>query len=245
MTLFVRVAVLALVVSAAARAEVHQILHSSLARPVASVVVGSVVLSPPFDVPSLQGAMLYIDREAMLVLATSIGGLDPFGQPARAVTVIRAQLGTAAALHVAGAMVLYGQPGWFFQSDHQGDCTGITLKLNFDLNVLNGRQWICSSISHRFVPGFENTSLPAQLTALVQTNQILIPSGPLFHVLGSDDITFIAPPAGFEYGTFCAIPDTVFTTNSNGNIAVASVAVKNKLLCWTYDDTTGLFVPSY
>jgi hypothetical protein len=44
---------------------------------------------------------------------------------------------------------------------------------------------------------------------------------------------------------FCIIPDGTFTTTATNNIALASTAVVNKLLCYTFDSTNKKYVPSY
>ncbi|HEY1533771.1 MAG TPA: hypothetical protein VGF76_07120, partial [Polyangiaceae bacterium] len=97
-----------------------------------------------------------------------------------------------------------------------------------------------------WVPGWGNTDSPARVSAAVASAAGLItPSGPLFHITGTAAITGFNVPVGFQSGGFCAIPDGAFTTTNATNIAIASTAVVNKLLCWTWDDTNSKFVPSY
>lgn len=76
----------------------------------------------------------------------------------------------------------------------------------------------------------------------------IAPTNRVHHITGTSVISNIAvissQPSGFA-GTFCAIPDGVFTTTTTGNIALASKAAIGRQLCWTYDPSTLKWYPSY
>lgn len=174
-----------------------------------------------------------------------------------AIGVTRGYLGTQAGLHLSGIPVVIGTPSQFATWDQFGSCTPANTVSPF-INIRNGNQWICSSISNAWVPGFFNADAPAGVTAAVAsvagaTN----PSGPLFHVTGTNAITAwgSSTTAGLGAGggsttspvgaAFCVIPDAIFTTTATNNIALASTAVVNKILCYTFDQTNKKYVPTY
>jgi hypothetical protein len=93
----------------------------------------------------------------------------------------------------------------------------------------------------------QNTTLEGYLSlpvgAPVASNSSMAPSGPIFHVTGTNTINTIGLPyAGFT-GCIRIIPDAVFSTGTSGNIAIASTAVVSKVLEMTYDGTK--WYPSY
>lgn len=147
--------------------------------------------------------------------------------------------------HASGAMVLAGQPNQFYGYNP----TGATDAANTPwVNVYTGQQWLFSSVSKTWVPGFNNNAVPAQVTtAVASTAGLVTPTGPLSHVTGTAAITGITVPIGAANGaTFSWIPDGIFTwTTGGGNLALAGTAVVNKLLTFTYDATNAKWVPSY
>lgn len=201
---------------------------------------------------------IYVDQELEGIVSLLPGQTTIFN-------VLRAQGGTKAAPHVSGAMVLLATitpqfgggagSGGFQQIDAPlgGACTGSNTIFTPWINVLTGAQWLCSSITGTWVPGWINPLYPgaAKVTAAVASAAGLVtPSGPLFHITGALAITGFNIPVGFNAtgsggGQFCAIPDGTFTTTTANNIALASTAVVNKLLCWTWDATNSKFVPTY
>lgn len=72
----------------------------------------------------------------------------------------------------------------------------------------------------------------------------ITPTGPIFHVSGTDAITGIAVPGGFS-GQITIIPDGIFTWTTAGNIALAGTAVVSKAIIFTYDSSTKMWYPSY
>jgi hypothetical protein len=177
-------------------------------------------------------------------------------------SILRGQMGTKAASHASGQMVLiqtnarfggFSLPIGGFQSIDpplNGTCPSGGLWIN----VTTAAQWLCSSVTGTWVPGWHNplaSSIDRKVTAAVASAAGLVtPSGPLFHITGALAITGFNIPVGFNAtavggGGFCAIPDGTFTTTTANNIALASTAVVNKTLCWTWDATNQKFTPSY
>lgn len=163
-----------------------------------------------------------------------------------AVTAVGGQIGTKNVGHASGAMVLVGRPDWFATQAPSGSCVTANLYVTPIVNYLTGLQYLCSTITLGYVPGFQNTSVAAQVTTAVASAAGLVtPSGPLFHITGSLAITGFNIPVGYSHGPFCIIPDAAFTTTNANNIAIASTGVINKQLCYVYDGTNAKFVPSY
>jgi len=114
------------------------------------------------------------------------------------------------------------------------------------VNVDSGNQWLYSSVTGLWVPGFMNYKSLAGVTAAVASAAgAITPSGRLFHVTGTSAITGFTLPVGFTGGSFTVIPDALWTWTAAGNIALAGSAVVNKSLTFTYDSNLGTFTPSY
>jgi hypothetical protein len=171
------------------------------------------------------------------------------------VSITRGYNGTKSSAHLSGSVVLAGPPPAFVSVEPSGSCTAASAYTP-TVNILNhGHQWICSSISASWVPGFFNVSRAAGVTTLVAsvagaTN----PTGPLFHVSGTNAITAwgSSTTAGLgagggsatqPYGApFCVIPDGAFTWTATNNIATAGTAVTNLVICFTFDGTNKKYV---
>lgn len=116
------------------------------------------------------------------------------------------------------------------------------------VNADSGLQWLFSTVTGQFVPGWGNTSQPAApTTAVASAAGSVVPSGPLFHITGTSAITgfTIASMIGFTGGSFTVIPDAVFTWTAAGNIALAGTAVVSKALTFTWDSNAVKWYPSY
>lgn len=157
--------------------------------------------------------------------------------------------------HASGAMVIAGRANWFGTYDPYGDCVSpylVNVPALLSTPYINlkggqtGTEWLCSSITSQWVPGWGNTTVPPQPTAAVASAAGLVtPSGPLFHITGALAITGFNIPVGFYTGSFTVIPDGAFTTTTANNIAIASTGVVSKALTFTYDLKTAKFYPSY
>jgi hypothetical protein len=207
---------------------------------------------------SQTGSMLFIEdgtsgtvgtTEAMLV--TGINGTS--------ISVVRGASATLGAAHISGAIVFVGRPDQFYALDPTGGCTATNTAVTPYINVKNGNQWLCSTVTNSWVPGFFNTASQTGVTASVASAAGPVnPSGPLFHVTGSVlAITAWGSSASAGLGSgggsatstiganFCIIPDVAFTTTAGNNIAIGSTAVVSKTLCYTFDQTNKKYTPSY
>ncbi len=169
-------------------------------------------------------------------------------------TTVRKLSGSHA--HASGAMVLVAtNANWFVSSDPVGSCTAASTYVTPVLNINTGLQWICSTITLTWVPGWGNYSAPAQDTLLVASvGGTTAVSGPKLHINGTNAVTAFLPTIGWNGQSFTVIPDAGFTTTTGGTtvattrviaIAKASTAVAAKTLTFTYDATNALFVPVY
>jgi len=155
---------------------------------------------------------------------------------------------------ISGAYVIIGQsPGneaiglgpSFFEYDPVGAVTAVNVPITPWINVTNGNQWL-RSVDGLWIPGFGNNTQPAGLSATVASVAgATLPSGPLFHVTGTNAITGWTLPVGFTGGSFTVIPDGNFTWTTAGNIALAGTAVTGRNLTFTWDSNAGKFTPSY
>ncbi len=234
-----RISLLSLFAFAPAFGQQNTLIQTTLSTAINPTVQTFTLASATGVVASFtQSTVLYADREAMLVL--SVNGT--------AVTVQRGQYRTVATPHASGEAVLIGRPDWFFSDSTRafGGCTLASTYVTPYVDMTAGIQWLCSSITNIWVPGWQNTTEPYGVTAAVASAAGLItPSGPLFHVTGTAAITGFNLPVGFGYGSFTVIPDGIFTTTTANNIALASTAVVGKPLTFTYDTNTAKFYPSY
>ena len=160
------------------------------------------------------------------------------------VTVTRTGGGAATAIP-SGATVLIGPPNWFRDYDPSGGCTTASTYVAPHVNTKTGNQWLCSTITLSWVPGWQNTA-PTQVTAAVASVAgATAINGPLQHVTGTNAITSFTMGVGWAFDSFCVIPDGAFTTTATNNILKASTAVVGRALCYTWDATNSGFAPSY
>ena len=200
-----------------------------------------------------QQSALYIDHELIYVQSVN--------STSKQVCGLRGMNGTLASAHANGTMVLAGPPGGFYDFDPAGYCLASTPPTIMSppqytpwVNTRTGNQWICSSGtggSNVWVPGFGNTmASPAVSATVASVAGTTLPSGPLFHVSGTNAITGWTIPTGCNATaaggcSFSVIPDAVFTWTAAGNIALAGSAVVNKLLTFTWDSKNSKWIPSY
>lgn len=174
------------------------------------------------------------------------------------IKVTRGYNGTQAYAHLSGSVVLVGPAGNgpFVSVDPSGSCTAAS-SWTPTVNIFSGNQWICSSVSASWVPGFFNRSrTPGVTTTVASVAGATNPSGPLFHVSGTNAITAwgsstsVGPGTGQgggastqPYGaSFCVIPDAAFTWTATNNIAVAGTAVANDMVCFVFDGSAKKYV---
>jgi len=103
---------------------------------------------------------------------------------------------------------------------------------------------VFTGIAPSFGPylGLVKDNLGVPLGGTVASASAITPTGPVFHVTGTSLISTIQANS---YTQITMIPDGIFTTNTGGNIAIASTAVVNKALIFTYDPTLSKWYPSY
>jgi hypothetical protein len=161
------------------------------------------------------------------------------------ITVQRTTSQTVA--HVSGAVVLIGNPNLFKKLNPTGSCVTANVEVAPWVNTLTGEQWLCSTVTLTWVPGFNHSSdMVAVTTAVASAAGVILPSGPLFHITGALAITGFTLPVGYTGGPICVIPDGTATTTNAGNIALASTMVVSKEICWIYDvNAAKPFFPSY
>lgn len=213
--------------------------------------------------PTLGGSpvsVIYVGGEAMGVFGVNTS--------LNFVTVFRGFLGTNASPHPSGDMVLISNvysttlatggnpiPSGFFDKDppRNGSCTAAGTPTTPWVNILTGDQWLCSTVTNTWVPGFNNRLVPismAPTAAVASVAGSTLPSGPLFHVTGTNAITGWTQPIGCNATavgscSFTIIPDAVCTWTSAGNIALAGSCVVNKALTFVWDAKNSKWVPSY
>ena len=179
-----------------------------------------------------------VEGEVMTVLALT---------PPNTTGTYRVQRTTSKVVaHAAGAMVLLGAPNLFYKGNPTGTCTSTSILVTPWVNTNSGLQWLCSSITGTWVPGFGNTSAPAQATTAVSSaTAAMVPSGPLFHISGSSAMTSITVPVGAANGSgFCAIWDSTASTTHAGDIGKTTSGAAGIVTCWTYSPADGLYYPT-
>lgn len=195
-------------------------------------VASATGITAPTGAPGTSTTLYVLDTsgagEAMTVVSLN----------ATTVSVARGSNGTVARSHASGSMVLAGRPNWFYVKDPNGSCTAANTLVTPFVNILNGREWLCSTITLSWVPGFNNDLVPGQASvsaAVASVAGSTLPSGPLFHVTGTNAITGWTIPVGCNATgsgacSFTVIPDAVFTWTAAGNIGVASSALPGGLV---------------
>lgn len=160
-------------------------------------------------------------------------------------TVRVSRTGGQTTAHVSGAMVLIGNPAWFYKYSPTGSCTAGSTYVSPWLNTNTGEQWLCSTITSSWVRGW-GTPGTAEVTAVVASVAgATAVNGPLQHISGTNAITSFTMSRGWNGEGFCIIPDAAFTATATNNIAIASTAIANKVLCYTWDATNSKFGASY
>lgn len=216
-------------------------------------VASATGITAPTGAPGTATSLYVLDTAGMgeLMTVTAVNGTT--------ISVTRGSSGTSGQAHVSGAMVLAGRPNWFYVSDIGGACTTANTLVTPYLNVRNGNEWLCSTVTKTWVPGFGNTFTTddaAPTTAVASAAGLITPSGPLFHVTGSLAITGFNIPVGCNATavgqcSFTIIPDAVFTYTAANNIGLAStglnagtaVVVVNQPIMFIWDAKNSKFLP--
>jgi hypothetical protein len=195
--------------------------------------------------------VVFIDREAILV--TGLNGTTVQGT--------RGYNSTVATAHVSGTMVLYGRAEWMYQNDPGAvtvadgsvsgvPCTAASVFVTPWLNIRSGAQWICSTVTGTWVPGWNNNGIPIATATVASLAGATLPSGPFFSVSGTNAITSWTIPLGFNGtafggGCFTTIPTGIFTWTAAGNIAIAGTSTAvNIPITWCWNAVTSKWQPS-
>lgn len=211
--------------------------------------------------PGTPTSIIYVGREAEGVLtwnSSSCSGV-----------VFRGYLGTQASPHASGDMVLIAPayqtnlaqggnpvPNGLFQQDPplNGACTAANTPTTPWVNVLSGAQWLCSSITGTWVPGFVNPLSPqseGQTATVASAAGVILPSGPLFVVSGALAITGFTVPVGCNATAVGACSFTIisaagstWTWTAAGNIMTAGTGTAGKTFTFVWSASLSKFVPS-
>lgn len=214
--------------------------------------------------PSLPGSpvsVIYVGREAMGVFTVNTN--------LKSVGVFRGYLGTLASPHPNGEMVLVSNvysttqafganpvPSGFFQTDPPlgGSCTAALTPTTPWVNVLTGSQWLCSTITGSWVPGFQNpwiTDGAWQTATVAAAAGAILPSGPLFVVSGAGAITGFTVPIGCDATavggcsfTIIAAAGSTWTWTAAGNIMTAGTGTAGHTFTFIWSASLSKFVPS-
>lgn len=232
---------------------------AALASGLSSTLATTVSLTSATGITQAQnGAVVtyvYVDQEAEGILTTPVGQTTIF-------SVLRGQLGTKESAHALGAMVLAQvvSPQFGGQSGSgglqatdppvNGACTAANTNFTPWVNVLTSAQWLCSTVTNTWVPGFNNPLTlggQSQPTAAVANASSFTPSGPLFHLTGAGAYVTINAPVGFSRGCITIIQDAVDTWTAAGNIISASTSTMTlgEMTTFCYDPSTSKFYPSH
>src|SRR5271163_4880422 len=217
------------------------------------IVGASPNLSITASQPNFQSA-IFVDREEMLVIG--VNGTQ--------LTVVRGVNGTVATPHSTGAMVLAGQPRFFYVQDPGGigsqgpggspisnvPCILNNVVVSPWLNVRTGAQWVCNPTSLVWTPGYNNPMLPtgASFATVASVAGATNVGGPVFKVSGTNAITSWTFTGGQNIGVngnatantqsgaeFCVIPTGIYTTTATNNIGAATTAIVGVEQCWIWN----------
>lgn len=188
------------------------------------------------------GDIIVVEKEAMQVIKSYTPGQVR-------VQVMRGYAGTVARGHKSGRAVLAGRPSWFGGTNPSGTCSASSVPATPYVMVggeNTGNQWICSSVTSEWVPGWNNTTMPVGRSADVASGATsILPSGPFFQITGAAAITGFTIPPGFNGGSFTAVAAGAFTWTNTGNIAVAGAATTvGSTVTFTWDPVSVKWTPS-
>jgi hypothetical protein len=201
--------------------------------------------------------IVYVGNEAEGILSLVIGQTTIYN-------VQRGIMGTKTGPHVSGDMVLIQATspqysgntgsGGFQITDPplNGACTAASTLVTPWVNVQTGAQWICSSLTLTWGPGWNNPLAGkfGQTATVASAAGAVTPSGPYFNISGTAAITGFNIPVGFNAtaaggGCFMVKPTGIFTWTAAGNISTAgtTTAITTPVsFCW--DTVLAKWVPS-
>ena len=149
--------------------------------------------------------------------------------------------------HASGAVVLVGPAEAFYTYNPSGTCTAANTQYTPWVNTQTGQQWLCSTVTSTWVPGWGNSASTLGVTAAVASAAgAITPSGPFFHITGTSAITGFTLPVGFHGGQFSAVFDGAATWTAAGNISNASLEAMTAgcRVVFLYDNNAVKWYPS-
>ena len=106
-----------------------------------------------------------------------------------------------------------------------------------------------SSVTQCLINGSAALTAPNDTSAAIPTissGATIWPTTPIVFVSGTAEIINISPPLNNRFSAqITIIPTGAFTTTTGGNIALASTAVVNRTMTFTYSAATLMWYPSY
>tara|TARA_R110000868_G_scaffold345635_1_gene606771 strand:+ start:52 stop:741 length:690 start_codon:yes stop_codon:yes gene_type:complete len=154
------------------------------------------------------------------------------------------------AAHASGALVIIGvsPANPYLQSFQSADPVGVVAAAAVSvtpwINVTNGRQWL-RGLSGVWVAGWCNELPKGVCTAVASAAGAVLPTGPLFHMTGTEAVTGFTIPVGFSGGSFTVVNDAAWTWTAAGNIGDAGTAVALETITFTWDSSAAKFYSSH
>lgn len=247
----IRITLLGLLAAFAAFAQINSIVQTSLsaavtANQVSFAVASATGIQAPNNSTGLAGSVLYIvdigQTRGEAVQVTAITSTT--------VTVKRGySAGSRAVAHASGAMVLVAtNPNWFYSVDPSGSCVTASVYASPYINIQTGAQWLCSAKTLTWAASWGNTYGAPEIlsgTATASVAGATAIAGPILEISGTNAITSFTMSTGWNGQGFCAYPTAAFTTTATNNIAKASTAVADRVLCFVWNANSSKFSPQY
>lgn len=149
--------------------------------------------------------------------------------------------------HISGALVIIlPSSSAFSLVNPLGSCVAAETKYTPQINRDTGQQSLCSTKTLSWVPGWNTPGAISATADVASVAGATLPSGPLFHVTGTNAITSWTLPIGFNGGAFTAIFDGAATWTAAGNIALASLEAMTAgcAVTFTYERTAAKWYAS-
>ncbi len=165
---------------------------------------------------------------------------------ATSITVVRGSQFRAP--HVAGSFAVISGTNVaqsFQLYNPVGSCVAANQLYTPWINTNTGEQWLCSTLTLAWVPGWNNPNSKNVTTAVASAASAVLPSGPFFHMTGTMAITGFTLPVGFSGGCFTTVADDAFTWTTAGNIGDAGTAVALSTITFCYDTSAGKWYASH
>lgn len=112
------------------------------------------------------------------------------------------------------------------------------------LRITDGSQTFDGTTDRDFIGRFR-----VEAVETIASATTIAPVKSLVHITGTATIQTITPPTNLattgQGGCIRLIPDGLFSTNTSGNIALASTAAVSRVLQMCYDNATSKWYPSY